>query len=153
MLDFFVIIILVINMIIEKLKFNDIRLYKSLIDECFDGSNDLNHYMDNYSENDNYEIIVAKEDNKIVGSITFYKINLFTFSFQPALEIFNVAVLKEYRGKKIAQRLFEYIIKYAKVNNYKSIYLTCLDSAYGAHQLYEKMGLQKMNSVKYSLNL
>lgn len=140
-------------MTIEKLKYNGLKLYKELIDECFDGSNDIEHYMNKYSENGNYEVIVAKEDNKIVGSITFYKIDLFTFSFQPALEIFNVAVLKEYRGKEIAQKLFDFIIEYAKDNGYKSIYLTCLDSAFAAHRLYEKMGFKKMSSLKYNLYL
>ncbi|MGE5455558.1 MAG: GNAT family N-acetyltransferase [Ignavibacteriales bacterium] len=140
-------------MTIERLKYDDLKLYKELIDECFDGSNDIEQYMSNYSENGNYEVVVAKEDNKIVGSATFYKIDLFTFSFQPALEIFNVAVLKEYRGREIAQKLFQFIIDYAKDYGYKSIYLTCLDSAYAAHHLYEKMGFVKMNSVKYNLYL
>lgn len=139
-------------MIIEKLKYEDLESYKNLIDECFDGSNDINQYK-KYNENSTYEIIVAKEDNKIIGSITFYKINLFTFSFQPALEIFNVGVLKEYRGKGIAKIIFEYIINYAKENEYKTIFLTCLDTAYPAHKLYESIGFKKMNSVKYSYNV
>lgn len=139
-------------MIIEKLKYEDLESYKNLIDECFDGSNDINEYK-KYNENSTYEIIVAKEDNKIIGSITFYKINLFTFSFQPALEIFNVGVLKEYRGKGIAKIIFEYIINYAKENEYKTIFLTCLDTAYPAHKLYESIGFKKMNSVKYSYNV
>lgn len=136
-------------MIIEKLKYEDLESYKNLIDKCFDGSNDISEYK-KYNENANYEIIVAKEDNKIIGSITFYEINLFTFSFQPALEIFNVCVLKEYREKGIAKIIFEYVINYAKDNGYKSIYLTCLDTAYPAHRLYESVGFKKMNSVKYS---
>ncbi len=140
-------------MIIEKLKREDLNLYKSLIDECFDGSNDLSLYKNNYKENAEYEVIVAKEDDKIVGSITFYKMNLFTFSFQPALEVFNVAVLKDYRRKQIARNLFDYVIEYAKENGYKSIYLTCLDTAYGAHKLYENVGFIRTSSLKYNLKL
>lgn len=140
-------------MIIENLKKEDLKSYKDLIDACFDDSNDLEWYEKNYTNKDKYEIIVAKESDKIIGSITFYKINLFTFSFQPALEVFNVAVLPEYRGKKIAKKIFEYIIKYSKENGYKSIYLTCLNDAYDAHYLYESVGFKKTSSVKYSLNL
>lgn len=81
---------------IEILKKEDIKLYKELIDEAFDGSNDLSFY-EAYEENNNYTIFVIKKDNKIVGSLTAYKLDLFTFSFQPALEIFNVCVLKDYR--------------------------------------------------------
>ena len=140
-------------MIIEKLQINDIESYKHLIDSCFGNSNDLEYYKKSYNKNSNYEIIVAKENDIVVGSITFYKIDLFTFSFQPALEIFNVAVLPEYRGKKIAKQLFQYVIKYAKENKYNSIYLTCLNTAYDAHHLYESLGFNKMDSLKYQINI
>lgn len=137
---------------IEILKKEDLKSYKDLIDECFDGSNDIKYYEDNYN-NASFVIIVAKEDNKVVGSLTMYKIDLFTFSFQPAIEIFNVGVLKDHRGKKIAKHLFEYVLKYAKDNGYKSVYLTCLDTAYDAHHLYESVGFKRTSSVKYSLKV
>jgi len=141
------------NIIIEKLKKEDIMQYKYLIDECFESSNSLEYYISSYSNESNYEIIVAKYNDKIIGSITFYKIDLFTFSFHPALELFNVAVLKEYREKGIAKKIFDYIIKYAKENNYKSIYLTCLDTATNAHKLYESIGFKKVSSIKYNLEI
>lgn len=138
-------------MIVEKLKKEDISLYKELIDEVFKSSNNIDYY-NNYDENNtNYEIIVAKENNKIIGSITMYKLELFTFSFQPAIEIFNVGVSKEYRNKGIAKKIFEYIIKYARENGYNSIHLTCLDNAYNAHKLYESIGMKRASSVKYAI--
>ena len=138
-------------MIVEKLKKEDISLYKELIDEVFESSNNIDYY-NNYDENNtNYDIIVAKENNKIIGSITMYKLELFTFSFQPAIEIFNVGVSKEYRNKGIAKKVFEYIIKYAKENGYNSIHLTCLDNAYNAHKLYESIGMKRASSVKYAI--
>lgn len=139
-------------MVVEILKKSDIESYKALIDECFGGSNDFSEY-EKYNPEAGYQIVVAKDGNKIVGSITFYKIDLFTFSFQPALEIFNVAVLENYRRQKIAQKIFEYIIDYAKKTGYKSIYLTCLDTAIPAHKLYESLGFVKANSFKYNLYL
>ncbi len=137
---------------IEILKKSDIESYKALIDECFDGSNSISEY-EKYDTEANYKIIVAKNGNKVVGSVTFYKLDLFTFSFQPALEVFNVAVLKEYRGQKIAKKLFEYVIDYAKKNGYKSINLTCLDTAISAHKLYESIGFVKASSIKYNFYL
>lgn len=138
---------------IEKLKYEELEEYKNLIDNCFGGSNDIGYYKTNYKENNNYEIIVAKIDNKIVGSITFVRLDLFTFSFQPMLEIFNVAVLTEYRGQKIAKTIFQYILDFAKENKYKSIVLTCLNDAYDAHRLYESVGFSKTSSVKYKLDI
>ena len=140
-------------MIIERLKKEDLKLYKDLIDEAFDGSNSIDSY-EKYDENSHvYQIIVAKDNNKIVGSITFYRIDLFTFSFQPSLEIFNVCVSKEYRKRGIAKEIFNYIFNYANENGYKQIFLTCLDSAIPAHKLYESVGFKKMSSIKYSVNL
>jgi len=136
---------------IEILKKSDIKSYKTLIDECFDGSNDIGEY-EKYNPKANYKILVAKDEDKIVGSITFYKLDLFTFSFQPVLEIFNVAVLKDYRGQKIAKKLFEFIFDYAKENGYKSINLTCLDTAIPAHKLYESVGFIRTSSVKYNFS-
>lgn len=141
-------------MIIEKLKKKDLVSYKHLIDECFDGSNSIEYYKEKYDENNqNYEILVAKDEDKIVGSVTIVKLQLFTFSFQPALEIFNVAVLKKYRGRKIAKELLNNIISYAKDNGYKSLVLTCLDTAHDAHYLYESVGFKKTSSIKYNLHL
>lgn len=137
---------------IEILKKSDLKSYKALLDECFDGSNNISEY-EKYNPEANYKIVVAKDGNKIVGSITFYKLDLFTFSFQPVLEIFNVAVLKDYRGQKIAKKLFEFIFDYSKKNGYKSINLTCLDTAIPAHKLYESVGFIRASSVKYSLSL
>ena len=139
---------------IELLKKSDLQSYKELIDECFESSNNIEQYINGYDYNsEDYTVLVSKVDNKIVGSITFYKINLFTYSFQPVIEIFNVAVLKEYRGQSIAKTIFENIINYAKENNYKSINLTCLDTAYSAHKLYESVGFKKASSVKFNLYL
>lgn len=138
---------------IEKLKKEDITSYKQLIDEAFNGSNDISKY-DIYDEaNNNYEIIVFKENNEIMASLTYYKIDLFTFSFQPCLEIFNVAVLKKYRGKGLAKKLFDYVFEYAEKNGYHQIYLTCLSNAFAAHKLYESVGFVKKDSLKYSKDI
>lgn len=140
-------------MIIEKLKKEDIAKYKELIDEAFDGSNDLSLY-NNYDENsDSYEIIVLKEKEEIVASATMYKINLFTFSFQPVIELFNVAVKKAYRRQNLGKIMMNYIIDYAKELGYKSINLTCLESETGVHNYYESVGFKKAESRKYTMNL
>lgn len=140
-------------MIVERLKNKDICLYKTLIDEVFNGSNDVSSYEKYCETNDNYEIIVIKDNDLIIASLTYYKMDLFTFSFQPCLEIFNVAVLKDYRKKGLAKKLFDYVFEYAKNNGYKQVYLTCLSSALPAHRLYESVGFVKNDSFKYSKNI
>jgi predicted N-acetyltransferase YhbS len=140
-------------MVIERLKKEDINKYKELIDEVFNGSNNLDEYQKYNESSDNYYIVVAKQDDKIIGSITMYMIDLFTNSLQPAIELFNVAVSSKYRGLGISKKLFEYVINYAKDNNYKMIYLTCFGDACIAHKLYENMGFKRTSSVKFELHL
>jgi len=137
---------------VEILNPEDLASYKVLIDECFGSSNDLEQYK-RYSENREYTIFVIKDGNEIVGSVTQYIIDLFTFRFQPCLMIFNVAVKADYRGKGIAQELLEHIIENSKKDGYNSISLTCLDDAYSAHKLYESLGFKRASSVKYDLYL
>lgn len=140
------------NYAIEVLQKEDIVLYKKLIDECFGRSNNIELYT-KYTYNNNYKIFIIKCDNLIVGSVTQYIIDLFTFDFQPSLMLFNMAVLKEYRNKNIVTQLLNHVISQAKNNGYKSISLTCLDDAYPAHKLYESVGFKKTSNLKYNLTL
>lgn len=137
---------------IEVLKSKDLLNYKKLIDECFGGSNDIKYY-EKYNKKESYVIFVAKINDEIVGSITAYKIDLFTFSFQPVIELFNVCVSERYRKQNIGKELLNYVIKYAKDNGYRQICLTCLNNALPAHKLYESVGMVKADSIKYKLDL
>jgi len=139
-------------MVIEILKPKDLKSYKELIDECFGTSNDLEKYQ-KYNENQAYKIFVVKEGDTIIGSATQYTVDLFTFDFQPCLMLFNVAVRTDYREKQIAKYLLAHIIEHARNEGYRSISLTCLDTAYPAHMLYESVGFKKASSIKYSLVL
>lgn len=140
-------------MIIEKLRIEDIEKYKELIDEAFDGSNAIEEYQKYDYNNNAYEILVLKENQDILASVTIYKIDLFTFSFQPVIELFNVAVRKEYRRKNLGKILIEYVVKYAKENGYNTINLTCLESEKGVHKFYENVGFTKVDSRKYTMYL
>jgi len=140
-------------MIIEKLKKEDIVSYKKLIDEAFSGSQEISEYEKYDDKSKSYNILVAKEDNKIIGSVTLYFLDLFTFSFQPTIEIFNVCVLREYRRNNIGKKLLEYVIEYAKKNGYNTIHFTCLEDNVAIHKFYENLGFIKANSRKYQMNV
>ena len=140
-------------MIIEKLKKQDIEKYKELMDDAFGESNDIEKYSVYDESSSSYEILDIKEKNEIIGSLTMYKINLFTFGFQPSIELFNVAVSKSYRRKNLGSIMLKYVIDYAKDNGYKSIHFTCLEDEEGVHKFYESMGFVKANSRKYNMSL
>ena len=135
---------------LELLKKEDLLSYKTLIDEAFDSSNPIELYQ-RYRENPAYRIYVVKEEGQIVGTATQVEIPLFTFSFQPCLELFNVAVRRSHQKKGIGSFLLREIIAQAKAEGYRSISLTCLESALPAHRLYEQVGFRKADSRKYAL--
>ena len=135
---------------LELLSADNLPSYKELIDEAFGGSNPLEYY-ERYCNCDSYRIYVVKEQGQIVGSVTQVEIPLFTFSFQPCLELFNVAVRSSHRQKGIGAFLLREVIERAKKEGFHSISLTCLASAKPAHALYESMGFQKADSYKYAL--
>lgn len=134
----------------EALQKKDIPSYKSLIDECFGGSNDIEKY-NAYSKEKGYRIFVVKDNDEIIGSVTQYALDLFTFDFQPCLMLFNVAVRQNRRRENIASEMLKYVIEQAKAEGYKSVSLTCLGDAYPAHKLYESVGFVRADSVKYEL--
>ena len=115
-------------MIIEKLKREDLPKYKALMDEAFNGSEDIANYLKYDESSSAYEIIVLKEKDELVGSVTMYKLDLFTFSFQPTIELFNVAVKESYRRQNLGRILMNYVMDYAKEHGYKTIHFTCLES-------------------------
>lgn len=140
------------NYTIEPLRSSELADYKRLIDECFGTSNPLSDYR-NYSGNNEYIIWCIKDGDRIVGSATQYTIRLFTFSFQPCLMLFNVAVHQTYRQQGAAKALLSFIIGKAKQDGYRSISLTCLISAHEAHKLYESVGFTRTSSLKYAMDL
>jgi len=135
---------------VEILNHSDLASYKTLIDECFGLSNGLSFY-EKYNKNQSYTIYVVKDGQEVVGSVTQYKIDLFTFNFQPSLMLFNIAVKPAFRKNGIAQFILQHVIENAKADGYRSVSLNCLEDAYGAHKLYESLGFKKASSVKYDL--
>jgi len=141
------------KMEIDLLEENDLPAYRQLMLACFGGAASLEAYR-RYDKNaGTYRIYVIKEGANIVAAATAYAVELFTFDFQPCLMIFNVAVDKACRKKGYGEQLLRHIIQTGKEAGFRSISLTCLDTAIPALRLYEKMGFQKMDSLKYNLAL
>jgi GNAT superfamily N-acetyltransferase len=139
---------------LEYLKASDIAQYKILIDETFNNNNPLDIYEKSYDENSSsYKIVVAKDGDRVIGSVTIYMVDLFTFDFQPIIEVYNVAVLKAYRGSNTASLLFDFLKEFAEKNGYKTISLTCLADAHRAHNFYEKMGYDRLDRFRYSMEV
>jgi len=138
---------------IKQLERADLANYKQLIDACFGSSESLEVYSEIFAEDKNYKIFVADLRGQMVGAVTVVAADLFTFSNRPFLMLFDVCVLDEYRKSGVGLQLMEYVKAYGLENKYKSINMTCLESAIPAHGLYEKAGFVKTDSRKYSIDL
>lgn len=127
-------------MIIEKLKIEDLsevlELYKTLIP--FEISFDIS--IEIYREmlmNENYFLVVAKEDNKVIGSALGICCKCLAVSF---LVIEDVIIKDGVRGKGVGKKLMGSLDEFAKRKH--CAYALLVSSAFRkeAHRFYEKAG-------------
>ncbi len=87
------------------------------------------------------KIFVATEKNKIIGYIGIRQ-------EKQICELTLLAVLKEYQGKGIGKRLFEYALRIAKRNKSKKIILEVREGNLKAINLYRKQGFVVIGNRK-----
>lgn len=139
---------------LEYLKHADLKQYKTLLDHVLGAGNSLEHYQAHYEENHpNVRIIVAKKEGEIVGTVTFALIDTFTSPLDPKIEFSNFATTLAARGTDVATLLMNFVFDYAKEHGYKSVAVNCLAGATRAHRFYEKMGFEKLDSMRFQLKI
>lgn len=98
-----------------------------------------------------HQYIVAEEKGKIIGIVTWLMHGL---PKHQLCELDRIAVLPEYRGKGVAYKLFQALIKDAKsfYNKNKSklrkLYLLTHADNTRAHKFYEKLGFKHETTLK-----
>ena len=78
-------------------------------------------------------IFFIKNETKIIGTIAL-------IDQQTYFELSKMAILPEYRGQKMGQKLIEYCINFAKQKKWKSITLYSHKKLVPAINLYKKVG-------------
>ncbi len=95
--------------------------------------------------------IVAEEKDKIVGIVTWLMHGL---PKHQLAELDRIAVLPQYRGKGIAQKLFRALIKDTKLfykkhkSKLRKLYLLTHADNIRAHKFYEKLGFKHETTLK-----
>lgn len=84
-------------------------------------------------------ILFAVVDQEFIG-LTNCFVNFGTFAAKPFINIHDVVVLKEFRGRKIGQQLMEGITRKAKELGCSKITLEVRNDNKYAQKLYRKMG-------------
>ena len=88
------------------------------------------------------DILAAKDNGKVVGTVTIYYIQVAVRAKHYAL-FEGLVVDESERGKGTGTKLFQECIDYARKKNcYKIIFTSGTDRA-KAHKFYEKMGFKK----------
>jgi ribosomal protein S18 acetylase RimI-like enzyme len=122
---------------VRIMKKEDIPKLKEVIedDNMIYSPNSLERYVDNKS---NIAFII-EEDNKIVGLAYCYILERLD-EVNPMLYIHSVGILSTYQNKGLGTKLMNYIIGYAKMNNYSECFVITEKSNKRACKVYEKVG-------------
>ena len=121
-----------------KMKKSDATELEALDRECFSVPWSEASFVEE-AENDLATYYVCKDEDKIVAYGGYWKV-------YDEGQITNIAVLPQYRKRKIASRLLERII--ADCNEYNRIILEVRESNIPAICLYEKYGFKKVGIRK-----
>ena len=98
-----------------------------------------------------HKYIVAEEDKKIIGIVTW---KMHGLPKHQLCELYRIAVLPEYRGKGVAKKLFDALIKDAKSfykknkSKLRKLYLLTHADNIRAHKFYEKLGFKHETTLK-----
>lgn len=127
-------------MIIEKLKIEDIPELLELYNVLIPFETSFEKSLETYKEmllNENYSLLVAKEDNKVIGSVLGICCKCLAVPF---LIIEDVIVKDGLRGKGVGRKLMESLDKIAKSN--QCAYAILVSSAHrkSAHKFYKNAG-------------
>ena len=94
--------------------------------------------------NDNTPVFVYIEDDLVLGYCFTQKI-IYNSIVNPkeikTLYIDDLCVDEAYRGKHIGERLFNYVIDYARDKNFYNVTLHVWEGNSGAIEFYKKMGM------------
>jgi len=102
---------------------------------------DLSSFSIETYEDEFFKIIGYKENNEMMGYITFHHI-------YERIEILYIFVKENQRGRKIGKSMLEYLLAYAKKQQCENITLEVNEQNEIAIHLYESLGFQKVAKRK-----
>lgn len=144
-------------MIIEHIKLQDLKDLMKLYENGFEATpanmNQMVRTFEKISDNQDYHILVAKDDNKIVGSVMGIVCNELFGNCLPFMVVENVVVLDTYRRRGIAKKLMKYLEDIAIHRKCTTILFVSSEHRTGAHKLYESLGygIDRVNGYRKRL--
>jgi len=135
---------------IVRIKRNDLADLALLFEELSGKRTDINKMHQNFElieKNENYYVLGAKCDGKLVGSLMGIICRDLVGECKPFIVIENVIVSNEFRGKGIGKKLMTEIERLAKEKNcYYTMFVSGIQRK-EAHKFYESVGY-KLDEVQ-----
>ena len=79
-------------------------------------------YLQKVLTNPRFLVLVAKENDKVVGGLTVYILEQYYYE-KPLAYIYDLAVLKDFQRKGIGRKLIKYLVNYCKENDFEEIFV------------------------------
>lgn len=130
-------------MVIEKLKYEDIGQLIELYKDISDFKNSIEESTKVYEkiiDNDDYLLLVAKENEEVIGTLLGVCCRGLGCNGKPFLVIEDVVVKSNVRGSGIGTKLFKEMEKYSEKKQCAYELIVSSDFRKNAHRFYEKMG-------------
>ena len=127
---------------IEKMTISDLEEIKDILEKDFDDFWKVNTLKEELLSNYSYFITIKLDKtNEIIGFAGFKKT-------LDTADIMNIVVRKDFRNKKIGKKLLSTLIKKAKEQDIKTIFLEVNSKNLPALKLYENIGFKKIGVRK-----
>lgn len=131
-----------IQIIIRPMKFEDIDVVDEINKASFSNPWSRESFERELSSNRVAHYFVAIHEDRIIGFVGIWII------FQEA-QITTIAVHPDFRGKKVGEKLLDFVIDYCLKNHVKNIILEVRVSNTIAQNLYYKKGFKKVGLRKW----
>lgn len=130
-------------MVIEKLKLEDIEGLLELYKELTPFENSLERSIEIYKEilqDEQYLIVVAKENNKVIGSAFGVCCKCLSVGGSPFLVIEDVIINEDFRGQGVGKKVMKVLDEFAEEKNCGYAILVSSDYRKKAHAFYDNLG-------------
>lgn len=140
------------NLIIRELKKDDLwKGFLTTLDSLRQASNiekdTAEKIFDKINSNEDYTIVVAEADGKIIGTTTLLIESKFIHNGGKVGHIEDVVVDKNYQGSGTGEKIIRYVLEIAKK---KGCYKTILDCTDDVKPFYEKIGFKhNANALRF----
>ncbi|KKQ35868.1 MAG: hypothetical protein US52_C0014G0013 [candidate division WS6 bacterium GW2011_GWA2_37_6] len=133
-----------------KLWIGEVEFHVGL-DDVYYGDWDAREYLLNAIENDEPHLLVASENGNLVGFVTFDKgkEEYSDTKIKEFVEVKEIFVLPEFRGKGIGRMLLSEVEKFSKKENLGWVKLQCSTKNPDALKFYESMDYRDRQRLLY----